>query len=59
MADYFAHFATHFGCLGLLWAKEGPNSFVVGLAWDRPGHFGTDPVGFNFEIDGNVQCSAW
>ena len=22
---------------GLLWAKEGPNSFVVGLAWDRPG----------------------
>ena len=20
---------------GLLWAKEGPNSFVVGLAWDR------------------------
>ena len=22
-------------CSGLLWAQEGPNTFVVGLAWDR------------------------
>ena len=30
-------FSQSFMLAGLLWAKEGPNSFVVGLAWDRPG----------------------
>ena len=53
-------FSHSFMLAGLLWAKEGPNSFVVGLAWDRPGKKnlvrGSEKLSMPLRMTGAFMC---